>query len=377
MRYPTRIQHHVFRKILVAILMMHSSTLMAAWESSVTTKQTPQILATPTSADLTASIEVDKAELQTLLRTYSKQQSVVDALNASYVSYGQAYTSDSPSITPAVPDDGTGGDTTWTPLTFTDTSAASALGYANNLCAMQPASTILTTLGVRLDEQKFEAVKTSFCKLVQTAAHLKNRYDKYQSIKADGITLVSKHKKQKNSYAGHDRTVQGWIVLKYYPDVANTATNGGVPDLKYDSYFQWSDDKKMLLDIIQSLRTLTSSGKGCDGVPIILSDRIKFYTNVVGTSASSVTIENCISGRAYNETKTLTLPQYTIRAPFGYMAELEAMKDSAKSTLLTNMQNKIIEMVSHNDRITVLVTHIQTAQEALAKMSSKNKDKDK
>ncbi len=303
----------------------------------------------------------DLANLQAQVDSYvsASMTSEVDSLLSSYsaMKIGQTYSADSP-----VPPAGDNADATWKKMTYSNASASQLIGYAGDQCAAHTAYDQLVAKGVKVDKAKFDSTSEKFCKLVHAAAELKHRYDKYQAIKTNGIVLLKRSKSQGHDFKDRHRTFGGGLDLVYKPDIAGTLENGLHLDqtLIYNSWIKWSDDKPTPLNVIKRIREMQNSDAGrCEGIslPIIPSGSVRayMYLNVVNVTSSKITIQNCLKA-VYNGThKTHAFPAVSMEAPFGYLYELEQMKDSAKVKLKDNIKDKVVSMVGANEQMITLL----------------------
>lgn len=314
----------------------------------------------------TAAPSADLANLQAQVDNYLSpaMTSEIDSLLSSYTALGlgQTYTAASPGLV-GVAD---GMNATWSKMTYSDLSASQLIGYANDQCVSHTTYDQLVAKGVKLDQAKFNSTRDKFCKLVKAAAELKHRYDKYQSIKANGITLAKREKSQGHDFKDRHRTFGGGLDLVYYPDVANTLKTGLHPDhqLQYNSWMKWSDDGKQPLNLLKKLRDQRNDKAGnCDGVSLHIIDGKEvdgwFYLDVVSVTSTKLTIKNCMKAD-YNKThKTHGFPEFSVEAPFGYLYELEQMKDSAKVQLKDKIKTKVVSMVGANEQMVTLLQKLK------------------
>jgi len=192
--------------------------------------------------------------------------------------------------------------------------------------------------------KKFDAMRDRVCKAITTAAHVKARYDQYQAAKTNGIYLIQRFKRKENRFGGFTRTTQSYFFAKWYPDVANTVVNG--PDVEtqlvYEARFKMSDNNWMTLaDLKEWFSELKKGLPKCKGIRIYESGSMKVKVSVGETTTSSATIEACMEYHAIGDTVDVDLGSMKVPAPFGYMAELESMKDNAKQDL----KNKLIDQI--------------------------------
>lgn len=309
-----------------------------------------------TSAELASlQAEVDKyvsaamtSEIESLLSSYS-------AMNL-----GQTYTAASPK-----PATGENSEASWTSMTYSDVSASQLIGYASDQCVSHTTYDQLVAKGVKVDQAKFNSTRDKFCKLVHAAAELKHRYDKYQSIKTNGVVLVKRWRSQEHDFKGRKRTFGGGIDLVYYPDVAGTLQNGLHLDQKfqYNSWIKWSDDAPRNLNLIKTIREQRQDkASKCDGFAIQVIDgsvRAYVYLDVVNVNSSTITIKNCLKAVWNGGHGTHSFPDVTYPAPFGYLYELEQMKDSAKVQLKDKIKDKVVSMVGANSQMIALIQKIK------------------
>ncbi len=305
----------------------------------------------------------DLATLQAKVNEYvsTSMMNELNSLSASYdaMHIGQTYTMDSGKLGPE--SDGNA-DSIFTQMTYTGKTASQLIGYADDQCAAHTTYDALVAKGIVVDKVKFDSVRNQFCKLVNGAAELKHRYDKYQSIKANGIVLAKRAKSDKHDFKGYTRTFGVGMSLVYKPDIANTLENGVHPDetLIYNSWIKWSDDNPTPLNIIKKIREMRNdSASNCDGISFHVIDGKEvdgwLYLNVVNVSSSKITIQNCAKVDYHGTHKTHGFPAFTLDAPFGYLYELEQMKDSGKAKLKDTIKTKVVSMVGANKEMITLM----------------------
>jgi hypothetical protein len=312
----------------------------------------------------------DLAALQALVENYVSETMTkeVDDLTAQYdqLKYGDTYSADSPKM--GSTDSEGNADTSWTKKPYDNMSASQLIGYTSDMCANHTAYDQLVAKGVKVDQAKFTAMRDKFCKLVKAAAEMKHRYDKYQNIKENGVVLAKRSKSQEHDFNGHHRTFGGGMELLYKPDLANTLKTGIHPDetLVYNSWIKWSDDKPTPLNIIKKIREMNNSGATtCDGFGFHIIDGKEvdgyLYLNVVNVTSSKITIQNCIKAHYNKTSKGHAFPPISMTAPFGYLYELEQMKDSAKTKLKDKVKDKVTSMIGANQQMIDLLKKISAA----------------
>lgn len=225
------------------------------------------------------------------------------------------------------------------------------LKFANTRCKGQPLGQMLADKNAKLNvglpsqdlAKKFDAMRDRVCKAISTAAHIKARYDQYQAAKTNGIYLIQRYRKESHSFDGHSRTTQSYFFAKWYPDVANTVVNGVNVDtqLVYEARAKYSDQNWITLADLKEKFSNLPRKDACKGIPFKLSPDMKVKFSVQEATSSSATIEACMEFHFIGETYNMGLGSLKVPAPFGYMAELESMKDNAKQ----DMQKKLIDQI--------------------------------
>lgn len=326
---------------------------------------------------------------------YANNESSIDSINATYQSYFAVKDPKGSDDTVYDMSFNNGGNvyqdnvkSQWTTINYTDLSAAQKLGYASNLCASQVAYNTLKAKGVALSadqEARYERVRDKFCLLVSRAAKLQQRIEKFNAIKDDGITLFQRYARAEPSYDGYKRTIQMGVQLKFFPFIsgicgtpdgdqttvmdldycksnikqaASGVTTKGIDLAKleerfvYSSWLQWSDDDRMPLDVIKRLREMKGTDTGSCGkiipIKIIYGGHVTatLYLGVDSISGQEITLKACAVFHYSGDDKTVGLGTVSFTAPFGYLGQLEAMRDKAKDNVSSKVQSKIDARVS-------------------------------
>ncbi len=318
-----------------------------------------------TAADSTP----DRITLQANVDQYvsASMMNELNSITASYdaLNIGQTYTTDSPKLSPV--SDGNA-DSSFTKMTYYGKNASQLIGYADDQCAAHTTYDKLIASGINVDKTNFNSVRDKFCKLVNAAAELKHRYDKYQQIKDNGVVLAKRSRSQKHDFKGYERTFGVGMDLIYKPNIANTIENGIHPDetLVYNSWIKWSDDKPTSLNIIKKIREMRNDGASrCDGISFHVIDGNEvdgwLYLNVVNVSSTKLTIQNCAKVDYHNTHNTHAFPEITMDAPFGYLYELEQMKDSSKAKMKDTIKNKVSSMIDINKNMITLIQKLASS----------------
>nr|WP_315458068.1 hypothetical protein [uncultured Sphingorhabdus sp.] len=276
-----------------------------------------------------------------------------------------------------------------TVVSYTDTTAAQKIGYASNLCSTQVAYNTLKTKGVSLSadqEAKYERVRDKFCLLVNRAAKLQQRIEKFNAIKDNGITLFQRYAINKPKYDGHERTIQMGMQLKFYPfiqdvcgspdgnqtitmdleyckshmkSVASGITTKGIDKntlaerFVYASWLKWSDDDAVPLNVVKRLREMQGSDTGSCGkfipIKIIYGGTVTatLYLGVDSISGNTIKMKACAVFHWSGDDKWVNIGDVSFQAPFGYLGQLEAMRDKAKDNAAAKVESKIDARVSN------------------------------
>lgn len=326
---------------------------------------------------------------------YADYESSIDSLNSSYQSRFSVSDPNGSDDTVYDLSFDNGGDLyrdnvnlAWPAINYTATSAAKKLGYATNLCASQVAYTTLKSKGVTLSaeqEARYERVRDKFCLLVSRAAKLQQRIEKFNAIKDNGITLFQRYAINKPKYDGHERTIQMGMQLQFYPfienvcgspdgdqtttidldycktnmkSVASGITSKGIDVSKleerfvYASWLQWSDDGRQPLNVIKRLREMKGTDTGSCGkiipIKIIYGGHVTatLYLGVDSISGNTIKLKACAVFHYSGDDKWVNIGDVSFQAPFGYLGQLEAMRDKAQDNVSTKVHNKIDARVS-------------------------------
>lgn len=345
------------------------------------------IIATPMSAFA--------EDIATNASTYADYESSIDSLNSSYQSRFSVSDPNGSDDTVYDLSFDNGGDLyrdnvnlAWPAINYTATSAAKKLGYATNLCASQVAYTTLKSKGVTLSaeqEARYERVRDKFCLLVSRAAKLQQRIEKFNEIKDNGITLFQRYAINKPKYDGHERTIQMGMQLQFYPfienvcgspdgdqtttidldycktnmkSVASGITSKGIDVSKleerfvYASWLQWSDDGRQPLNVIKRLREMKGTDTGSCGkiipIKIIYGGHVTatLYLGVDSISGNTIKLKACAVFHYSGDDKWVNIGDISFQAPFGYLGQLEAMRDKAQDNVSAKVHNKIDARVS-------------------------------
>jgi len=313
----------------------------------------------------------DKQALQQLAANYLAQMATVDHL-ATAMTFG-------PMFQEAIQNPPTSEDmiaiVSWSQLPpMNPATAANAIAsilpaptvqdvaaFAVQRCGTQGLGQTLAALNTKLElglpadvAPRFDAVRDRVCQLIQTAAAFKARYDKYVAITQNGITLLKRERHHKYEFAGHTRHVMGGLNVVWFPDFANTlsdtSSNTADSTFQYTNWMKYSDRDPTNLNLRQRLSDLRANQPPCKGLPFPLGEGLTLKLQVADANSSSATIEACLHFHFIGDSEDMGLGSMTIPAPFGYLAELESMKDGAKQNLANQIVGQIAGMFSDEQK---------------------------
>lgn len=212
-------------------------------------------------------------------------------------------------------------------------------------------------LGAALDQidsktvDKFKAAKKTACRLVHFAADLQEKKRQLDKIRTNGYPLFHISKKDKKDFAGHTRTIQLRADLRMYPEYPGDAKDqkfllGDLEsiNLSYNSYFKWSDDNWTPLNIIQYLKSESDEKDEVCYPKLKLSSSVQAATCVRVSNISTESIKLKVRGKFWykGENHAVNLGEYTIPAPFGYLADVSDMKEKK----MQDLKSKAVKRVS-------------------------------
>jgi hypothetical protein len=214
----------------------------------------------------------------------------------------------------------------------------------------------------------YMALKTNTCGAIYNTAQLNYRYakllsydDKWEECKKNGATVstwtVPPDKPEELKFKGLQRSVwMGGGINFICGSVVADNKDGG---FKYDSWFKWSNDKPVPLNIIQKLRDSgdTAGDSSCPKVCIPVTKGaldLSICVGIVpGISAVSDTAPMKIGFNAnYNKKDHKRCsPTINVPAPFGLAQSLGEMKEAGKKDLKDKMENQIMALVPINNEM--------------------------
>lgn len=231
-------------------------------------------------------------------------------------------------------------------------TAADVLDFATKRCGGPALGSKLDALNTRFQlgmptdiAPRFESVRTQVCQIIQVAANFKIRYEKFQSIQENGIQLAQRQMLREFKFDGMTRTVQGGFTLVWFPNVANMVLGEDQQldvNIQFNNWMKFSDNGKKDLNLLERLSDMKDRPR-CKGLPIpVEAPTMVLKVSVLEATATKATIDACMDFHFFGTTNTMNLGSVTVPAPFGYLGELESMKDGAKQ----EMANKIVAQIA-------------------------------
>jgi len=200
----------------------------------------------------------------------------------------------------------------------------------------------------------FVAFRGNFCATVFNLAQLSFRYKQYQAAqshlaecKDNGLQITTWEKKQGFDFPNNKHrtaAVGGGILFKCGKADKNDSSQG----IGYDSWFKWSDDDPVPLNILQTLAQSPPSKNECPKtcIPMVKSGGVDAKLCVgldPGYNNADATVSLKLGGsfKWDGRGKSLCSPTISVPAPFGIAASLDELADSAKQSLKDKMQSQL------------------------------------
>lgn len=303
-------------------------------------------------ADKAADVAAGKDAIAQTLGQYNTAASAANGLNQTYAGYQWG-----PAMAETKPGSGN-----WAQVAISTGDAEKLLKIAQTRCGPESIASVqqIQMLLQQYVSQQAAASYTSsrnvMCQAVQVASQLVYRYNQYQSVKVNGVTLKSFEKTEKFGFPNNrERHAAFRGVFKWYPDVQDTATNGFSPEdrLSWTSDFKWSDDPWRNINVIKKLRESMGGDERMICIPF--ADFAQGCFNIINVSSSSVTIDTYAKFHVFSRDKMISLGPLTLPAPFGYLDQLAQMKDKAKQDLMSNVTAQLTGMLNLDQQTVALL----------------------
>lgn len=219
----------------------------------------------------------------------------------------------------------------------------------------------------------FNDLRNSICDTIYNTAQLESRYQKYQDIKKnwnackkDGVSLTQWEKKERFKFPGNKKrhAAVGGGILFFCGEVYKGNSSDA---LAYESWFKWSSNSPVPLDLIQKLKDTSNSSNSCPKacVPIVggagvsASICIGLDPGLPSSADAPIPLRLGAKFRAYKRNKTLCTPVINVPAPFGIAQSLQEMADKGK----VNAKNKL------ESQLESIIPMSQGMKDKIAKLS--------
>lgn len=216
----------------------------------------------------------------------------------------------------------------------------------------------------------FAAIRDNICSSIYTYAQFHYRTQRYNEFQANwqecasnGIAITQWSHSQGFDFPGnHHRTaaVGGGLIFK-----CGKVYSGNADDaMDYETWFKWSDNDRVPLNILKTLRESGGSPNSCPQacIPLIGGGGASASICVgldPGISAIGDTLPLRLGAklRAFDRDKTLCSGIINVPAPFGVGQSLGEMADSGKQQLTQQLQNQLLSLLPvSNSTMTQLKT---------------------
>lgn len=229
-----------------------------------------------------------------------------------------------------------------------------------------------------LGNQAFDTyltLKNNTCAAIYNTAQLTFRYQKFKGLSAkwdeckkDGVSISEWSHSQKFDFPGNrtrHAAVGGGVMFK-----CGLVYKGDASDaIAYQSWFKWSDDKPIPLNILQTLRDAPASSSHCPKacIPLIgdggLSASICMGMDPGLPSDPDAPLPFRFGAKfhSYSRNKELCTRIINVPAPFGVASSLGEMADTAKQQALQKMQAQLMSVLPINKDMKSKIGKIQNA----------------
>ena len=207
-------------------------------------------------------------------------------------------------------------------------------------------------------EKEYEDKKDKICDGVLMLYELKKKIEQLKDIRENGVSVAQKYRKKKNKFKGLTRTTTFSIDLRFYPDLQTLyeGENDWAPQLSIDndkSYFKFSDNNKLYLASLLEVREDDTEDKCGRKEPlwIRLSAAIKIKFKPQNITEEKFDLRFCADFRYKGFSKSVSLAQKNIPAPFGYLGQVSDMKEEAKQKAMQKLQNELAQALGIDEKL--------------------------
>lgn len=210
--------------------------------------------------------------------------------------------------------------------------------------------------------QAFVAFRDAACPAIYNVAQLTFRLQKYKDLQANwkecsenGVQISSWSVREKFGFKGGiTRTVQagGGVMYKCGSIVAGQTGNKVDDPIGYDSWFKWSDDNPVPLNLYQMLKEAGDSPNECPRacIPVVGGGSLSASLCMgmdpgISAAGSTLPMKMGVRFRYRGRDKDLCTPVINVPAPFGMAEALGEMADSGKQQLQNQLQSQLMDLL--------------------------------
>lgn len=206
--------------------------------------------------------------------------------------------------------------------------------------------------------QAFIAFRDAACPAIYNVAQLSFRLQKYRDLQANwkecsenGVQISSWSVREKFGFKGGiSRTVQagGGVLYKC------GAVASGKPEdaIGYDSWFKWSDDSPVPLNLWQMIKDAKDSPNECPRacIPVVGGGSLSASLCMgldpgISAAGSTLPMKMGVRFRYRSRDKDLCTPVINVPAPFGMAESLGEMAESGKQQMTQQLQSQLMDLL--------------------------------
>lgn len=245
----------------------------------------------------------------------------------------------------------------------------SKIDLAELRCSQDIKNGVLGTALASLEDESvsdtFYSAHNKVCKLVQVLAMLQKKHEQLQEIRENGYPLFHLHVKDKKKFAGkYQRTIQFKVDLRMYPEYPDDLMNANGEDqqillgqiegmrLSYNTYFKWSDNNWNTINLYQYILDDMNDSLHCvDLIKISNNAKAALCVGLVKIDEKNeeIVLDTAARFKFEGDTKSIGFGHVTVPMPFGYLADVSDMKESAmqevKSIISEELTDAIEDMI--------------------------------
>jgi hypothetical protein len=201
---------------------------------------------------------------------------------------------------------------------------------------------------------QWQSAHEDVCKVILVIADFEQKLQHYNEIAEEGYPLFYKHKKDKKTFAGvYKRTLQYWADVRVEFPETNELLQGDISglQLKHEIKYKYSSKNASEFNI---LKMLISQGGQKDGIcfPLFEIPGAKAYlcAKVESASSSMIKLHTKAMFKAYGEKHSAAIGTVSIPAPFGYLADLQDIKNSKVMDMKSALIERVADTLPHQGK---------------------------